>query len=199
MRTPDQIEVQRLQHLLESASKSKNAAAREFNEEQVASSAGRKEYFEKLALGSGAAIAAIVSFVGTHSGRLQPPWQLRCALISLVVALIAAMFRNFRYPYYLLAVRKKSWMVAMLEEQGCKRAYFLANPNTVDTNTGQLIDGAKWAQESEESSAKTRDAIEETGRAERRFFLQWNAAEYLCVFAIVVAMTALVLLVIKNF
>jgi len=199
MMMPDPIEVQRVAHLLESASKARSTAANAFNDEQVASAASRKEYFEKLALGSGAAIAAIVSFVGTHSGRLQPPWLLRCSLVSLVIALIAAMFRNFRYPYYMLAVRKKSWMEATLEEQKRKTEYLLANPTAVDIDTGKRIDGAQWAQEVEESNSKMQGAIDEVDRAANRYLWQWHSAEYVCVIAIVIAMISLVWIAIRNF
>ena len=75
MREPGDL--QRFEHLYTTAVDAKNAAAKEFNNEQVGAAASRKEYFEKLAFGSAAAIAAIVSFVGTHS-RLWSLSLLRC-------------------------------------------------------------------------------------------------------------------------
>src|SRR5690242_19846475 len=53
----------------------------------------RVAYFEKIAVGAGAAVTLLVTFVGSHSPRLQPKWLFRAALISLVLAMIAAMFR----------------------------------------------------------------------------------------------------------
>jgi hypothetical protein len=54
----------------------------------------KTQYFEKIALASAGTIALVVSFVGSHAGRLQPPWLLRSALIVLVLAMITAMYRN---------------------------------------------------------------------------------------------------------
>jgi hypothetical protein len=74
---------------------------------QIDSGAEKAQYFEKLAIGSGAAIAAMVSFLGGHTGRLQPAWIPRCSLVSLVIAMFAALYRNFRYPFYVTAVRTR--------------------------------------------------------------------------------------------
>lgn len=43
MRIQDPVEVQRVAHLLESAAKAKATAAKEFNDEQVASAASRRD------------------------------------------------------------------------------------------------------------------------------------------------------------
>src|SRR6266481_3639165 len=81
----------------------------------------RTQYFEKLAIGSGATIAAIVSFLGVHAGKLHPVWIMQCSLISLVVAIVAALYRNFRYPHYILAVTNVSWINAKLYQQQRKK------------------------------------------------------------------------------
>lgn len=199
MKIVDPLESQRIGHLLESASKAKCSAAKDLNDEQVNSAAGRKEYFEKLALGSGAAIAAIVSFVGTHSGRLQPPWLLRCSLVSLVVGVIAALYRNFRHPVYILEARRKLWLEASLTEQQCKREYFLVNPNTIDMHTGQRIDGVQWAQDAEASDVKAKELIDKLGIRVERLIREWQGAENVCLIAIGIAMVSLVWLAIINF
>jgi len=58
----------------------------------------RTQFFEKLAIGAGATIAALVSFLGANNKRvLHPEWILRCALVALVVAMFGAMLRNYIY------------------------------------------------------------------------------------------------------
>ncbi|MHB1795511.1 MAG: hypothetical protein ACYCPO_11135 [Acidobacteriaceae bacterium] len=198
MNIANHLEIERLRLLLESASKEVSDAAHKLNDEQVDSAVSRKEYFEKLAIGAGAAIAAIVSFIGTHSGRLQPAWLLRCSLVSLVIALIAALYRNFRYPNYKLEVRKRIWMEALLKEQQCKKDFFSVNRGMIDIHTGQPISG-QWAQECEESDSRTKDAIDASSKRENRLLQEWHWAEYACVITIGIAMIALVWLAIRNF
>lgn len=62
------------------------------------------QYFEKIALGSGATIAAIVSFMGTKSSSVHTPRLVRWALLMLFLALFTAMLRNWVFPFYTLRV-----------------------------------------------------------------------------------------------
>lgn len=139
------IDVERLNRLVEHAGKTVDAAAKELNEAQVDSAVGRKEYFERLTFGAGAAIAAIVSFLGTHGGKLQPAWIMRCSLISLVISMVAALYRNLRYPNCVLEVRRRIWLEARLDEQQHRKELFKAQPS-VDVHTGKAIDGIHGAE-----------------------------------------------------
>jgi hypothetical protein len=113
----DYVEVERLRRLLQSADQSVRDAEADYSETQLDLAKGKTQYFEKLAIGSGAAIAAIVSFLGVHAGKLQPVRIMQCSIISLV----AALYRNFRYPYYVLAVKNLSWIHAKRYQQQCKK------------------------------------------------------------------------------
>jgi hypothetical protein len=62
------------------------------------------QYFEKIALGSGATIAAIVSFMGANSSSVHTPRLVRWALLMLFLALFTAMLRNWVFPFYTLRV-----------------------------------------------------------------------------------------------
>ncbi len=79
-------------------------ATRQQAEKQAELAKERTQYFEKIALGSGATIAAVVSFIGSQKSTLQPAWLFRSALIALVVTMVAAMYRNYKYPYYVMNV-----------------------------------------------------------------------------------------------
>jgi hypothetical protein len=86
----------------------------------------KTQYFEKLALASGGTIALLVSFVGAHSGRLQPAWLLRSALVMLVLAMIAAMYRNWKYPFYVPAIYARQEFAAMRKREQCRLDYVVA-------------------------------------------------------------------------
>jgi hypothetical protein len=135
---PTPIEQQRLVSRLESAGKH----ATDMNQRCVQISAGiaqeKTQYFEKIALAAGGTIALVVSFVGSHAGRLQPPWLLRSALIVLVLAMIAAMYRNWEYPFYMLAVYARQDYDAKRERERCRRDYIVAFP-AVAMEDGKLI------------------------------------------------------------
>jgi cell division protein FtsL len=98
-----EMERNRIQSQLDSAQKH----AREMNRNAVAGSIEigkeKTQYFEKIALGSAATVALVVSYVGSHSAKLQPGWLLRAALATLLLAMICAMYRNWKYPLYMFA------------------------------------------------------------------------------------------------
>jgi hypothetical protein len=106
----------------------------------------KTQYFEKIALGSAGTIALVVSFVGTHAGRLQPPWLLRSALITLVLAMIAAMYRNLKYPYYLTASYSKQNYIAMRDRERCRLEY-LVKVQPPSLPDGKAIDVEKAREE----------------------------------------------------
>lgn len=74
MDIPPKAQQEMLIRELESARKH----AKNMNERAVQGSLDigkeKTQFFEKIALASGGTIALVVSFVGAHAGRLQPPW-----------------------------------------------------------------------------------------------------------------------------
>jgi len=103
MNISTEMERKRLLALIDSAGKH----ARIVNQRAVEGSREigkeKTQYFEKIALASAGTIALVVSFVGSHTEKLHPSWLLRSALLVLLLAMIAAMYRNWKYPYYLIA------------------------------------------------------------------------------------------------
>jgi hypothetical protein len=67
------FESARLKTLHDAANANLNEALKTANQTQIDIAKERTQFFEKLAIGSGATIAAMVSFFGAHSQRLQPP------------------------------------------------------------------------------------------------------------------------------
>lgn len=193
------IDLARLQHLLKSAQENVRDAEKQSSETQLDLSKERTQFFEKLAIGCGATIAAIVSFVGTHAGKLHPVWIFRCALISLAIGLVSAMYRNFRYPYYVLAARHRILTEAMQYQQRCKNDLFQVDRNAIGIQTGKPIDLRQWTVDFSQSDAGLVELIKEQKQREQGIYSQVQRAEQLCLMFIGVAMIALVWLALCNF
>ena len=97
-----EAERKRLQALFDSAEKHAMVVNQRAVEGSLDIGKEKTQYFEKIALACGGAIALVVSFVGSHAGKLQPGWLLRAALAALLLAMIAAMYRNWKFPFYML-------------------------------------------------------------------------------------------------
>ncbi len=188
----------RLRHL-QLADQSLNEAIKSLNQTQLDGAKERTQYFEKLAIGAGAAIAAIVSFLGAHAGRLQPAWILRCSLIALVVALIFALYRNLRYPTYVLAVRNRLWIEASRCQQQRKNDVFQVDRSVVSWQSGEPIDLQEWTAEFRKSDAGLETLVEDQLKRENRLLKEFKCAEYVCLSSITIAMLSLVWLALRNF
>lgn len=139
----DPLESQRLKALFDRAASHYSTVVELRQTTSVKIIEERTQYFEKIALGSAATIAVIVSFVGSHSTSLRPPWLLRAALISLVLTMISAMYRNWRYPFYALSAHEKMVLKAMHEVNVAKRDYLTA-VGGYSLETGERIDPNEW-------------------------------------------------------
>ena len=196
---PDFVEIKRLEAVYRDASNTRSQAATKINELQVEIATQRASFFEKLTIGSGAAIAAIVSYLGSGSHHLYPHWAMRCSLVALVSAMIAGLYRDYRYPYYVLSVRKRVWLEAEREMQRSKNNYLLASPNPIDFDTGHPIDKIESNEEFKDSDAKLQVTIPEVTKDEERYLMEWTTAERVCLIAIGVAMICLVWIALETF
>lgn len=195
----DYVEVERLRRLMQSADQSVRDIDADNSKTKVELGKERTQYFEKLAIGSGATIAAIVSFLGVHPGKLQPVWILQCSLISLLVAMVAALYRNFRYPYYILAVNNVSWINAKLYQQQRKKECFQVEPNAISWQTGEPIDAESWIVEAEKAETEMKPIIKQRERQHKRLWREVKVSETVCLVAVSAAMISLVWLALRNF
>jgi hypothetical protein len=193
------LDIARLQHLLQSAQEHLRSAEKQVTDTVFDSAKERTQFFEKLAIGSGATIAALVSFLGVHATRMQPVWILRCALVSLVFALVTAMYRNFRYPYYALAATERVRIEAMQYQQRCKNDLFQVDRSAVAIQTGRPIDLKQWTDDFNKSDAGLVTLIKEKKKREERLLAEVGWVERVCLVSICVAMIALVWLALRNF
>lgn len=195
----DYEDAERLRLLLQHADRGLEEAVESLNQAQLDIAKERTQYFEKLTIGLGAAIAAIVSFLGAHAAKLQPVWILRSSLITLVLAMMAALYRNLRYPNYVLAVRNRLWIEASRYQQQCKNNVFQVERNMISWQSGRPIDLQVWTAGFKESDAGLESLVKERAERENRLLNEFKSAEYVCLFFICMAMISLVWLALCNF
>lgn len=195
----DPVELHRRRERLKSAGEWVKTTADDISQTQLAFSSERTQYFEKLAIGSGAALAALVSFLGVHAKDLNPPWLMRTALALLALSMVSALYRNFRYPYYVLAIKDLSWVHAKVQEQDCKKECFEIEPDAIAWQTGERIDGEKWIKEANAEKTRIGEAIEKKERRHKRLLREFTYAEAVCLTALSTAMISLVWLAMRNF
>jgi hypothetical protein len=166
---------------------------------QIEGAKGRVDFYDKLALGSGATIAALVSFLGTHSTKLQPTWILRSALVFLVLTMIASLFRNYRYPNYVLQIHKISWIRCSRYQQQCRVNCLKADPTAISIQTGEPVNLPKTMADFERSDAALHVILEDNERLGESLRKQWTYAQFVTVSFATFAMVFLVWLAIANF
>jgi hypothetical protein len=196
---PDPMEQKRLSSLFDSAVK----RAREVNARavQVSVDIGKEktQYFEKLALACAGTIALVVSFVGSHAGRLQPTYLLRSALVVLFLGMIAAMFRNWVFPYYVFAQARRSDETAKQEKEHYRRDYIVAVPSLVALEDGKPIDLDAFQRQFDEDDKVREQKIKKCQTQENRAFNILKPVEYSVLKLTAVGMGLLIALAWKNF
>jgi hypothetical protein len=195
---PPAQEQQRLQALFNDAGK----RASNMNKRAVQASLDigkeKTQYFEKIALACAGTIALVVSFVGSHPGHLQPAWLLRCALITLVVAMMMAMYRNWRFSFYVLACYARQDLAAKQNKERARRDYIVAIP-TVAMEDGKLVDVNQWLAEFARDDKLFDDRITECQEQEDSAFIMTKRAEYVALVLTVAGMLMLIALAWENF
>ena len=195
---PHVWERKRLEGLFESAEKH----ASDMNERAVQGSLEigkeRTQYFEKLALMSSATIALVVSFVGSHAGQLRPVWLLRSVLILLVLAMVAAIYRNWRFPFYVLAGYMKQELEAKQNKERRRRDLIVGVP-TFDMEDGTPIDVPAFLVEFAETDKTYDKRVKEVKKFADSAFSVVKNVERVALVLIVLAMVLLIALAWINF
>jgi len=111
----------------------------------------------------------------------------------------AALYRNLRYPNYLLAVHNKLWIQASRYQQQCKNDVFLSDRSVRSWQSGDPIDLQDWTQEFQKSDAGLETLVQERTKGENRLLREFKCAEYVCIVSICIAMVSLVWLALRNF
>jgi hypothetical protein len=195
----NQFEIQRLRSLYDEAAQDYSKKANQLNEYSIVAANDRVSFFEKVAIGAGACIAAIVSFLGAKTHPLEPRWVLRASLISLASALFAALLRNYLYPFYLFAARQVQFSKAYREREKRKALCVKAMPVNLNWDTGEQIDPKTFLIDWEQDDKQSASAIETFQKREARYFRGWKWSEVACLGAVVASSVWLVLLVWWNF
>ena len=191
-------DIQRLKQCWESAS----SLARQRNKEAADSGTEiareKTQYFEKLALGSGATIAALISFLGSHASRLQPRWLLRTALITLVCTMVLSLFRNWLYPFYVLNAKLTVEFEAKREEGRCKKELLQAVP-ALSLEDGLPIDMDEWLVQHQSDEDTLVKWISECHTTERRAWTWTIRSESAALILAITSMVLLIVLAWRNF
>jgi hypothetical protein len=159
----------------------------------------KTQFFEKIALASGGTVALVVSFIGAHKEHLQPPWLLRSALIALVLSMVSATYRNWRFPFYVIAVYGRQYLEAKREAMYRERDYVHGtNALTVDDagKSVTLDDFNKQLAEDEKTFDKK---IKECKQQEDTSFKVVQFIEHITLGLITAGMAMLVGLAWRNF
>jgi len=159
----------------------------------------KTQYFEKIALASAGTIALVVSFVGSHAGRLQPPWLLRSALVVLVLAMIAAMYRNWRFPFYMMGVYGRQYLEAKRQSRKRERDYVMEFPSLAREEDGTPMDISQFQTEFAEEAKLFETKIAECTKQEKSAFATVKFVEYLTLTLVITGMGLLIALAWKNF
>lgn len=195
---PPVQEQQRLETLFDDASKHASEVHRRAVQASLDNGKERTQYFEKIALACAGTIALVVSYVGSHAGHLQPAWLLRCALITLVLAMMAAMYRNWKFPFYVIASHVRQQIVAAQKKERARRDLIVAFP-MASMEDGKLIDVGQWLPEFENDDKLYDEKIAESKGLEDSSFILTKRAEYVAVVLTVASMVMLIALAWENF
>jgi len=182
----------RLDGLVTSERQHANAVNQKLHVASIDVAKEKTQFVEKIALGIGAVITAIVSFMGSHCGNLRPIWIVRAALVLLVLALFLALFRNWIYSFYTLVFHLRLDYEAKQRLEDAKANFIQCFP-AADRETGTKIDSKDFL-EQHKSNKKERDAaIAKLLKREDRIMF---AAKYSEIFALCFAATAIAGLVV---
>jgi len=158
----------------------------------------RVVYFEKIAVGAGAAVTLLVTFVGSHSSTFRPRWLFRSALESLVLAMITAMFRNLRYPHYLISVHEREAVKAIRGREETRLDYVVAvRPS--DMRTGEVVDAAKMKKDFGDVFKALDEKIEAFDKHQKSTWRYVRCGEVSTLVLVMAGMIALVALAWLNF
>jgi hypothetical protein len=198
MNLPDAVEQQRLKILFEDAIKNASAANQRAVQASLEIAKEKTQYFEKIALANAGTIALVVSFVGSHSGKLQPPWLLRSALVALFLAMVSAMFRNWTYPFYQYAVHARQNFAAKREKEQCRLAYARAVPS-VALESGERVDIVELEAGVERADNVLAGVIAKAQKHETCAFTTTKHVEWISLVLTVTGMVLLIALAWENF
>jgi len=123
---------------------------------------------------------------------------LHYTLLALVLAMFAALYRNWRYQNYLLMMAKTTWWESQREEQQ-RRNDFLQVAKVSGWQTGKRINLDEWNPKFQKLQADLEKELAKLRREEKHRLREFTVAGNVCLVAIGVAMMSLVVIAFMNF
>ncbi len=192
------VEEQRLQKLLDLATEKASDAGRQRAEKQAELAQARTQFFEKLALGYGAALAAVVSFLGAKHQEFHPSWLFRMTLLAMAVTMFLAVARNWVYPKYVSSVFAVFNLRAQMERELARAEFFKSVP-VLSLQTGKPAGTDSWMKNHNETQVVFRNKIEKFDRDEKRAWKTVRVLEHTCLVSACFAALCLTTLALINF
>jgi hypothetical protein len=185
---PRPIEQARREHLWKQAIEDANAAGKFLHESQISGARDMLGYFEKLAIFDGSAAALVITFIGSTQRRLAPAWGIKVGLVLLLLGLIGAMFRNWCYFRYVVAVRQADYFSAQAKEQSARADYYEIAPRPISLQDGKPLNKSEFKSGIADSNEAIGTKVASLKQMERRNWLinVWsgNLAQLLTVAAL---------------
>jgi hypothetical protein len=116
----------------------------------------------------------------------------------LFLTMVAAMYRNWKYPFYLMALYGRKYAEAMLERERSKRDLVVSAPS-IDADTGRLRDVQAYLTQFAQDETALNAKIAECQSQEKSAFTRTKCVEPVVLTLIVVGMGMLIVLAWMNF
>lgn len=163
-------DAERFRTLYNNSLDSYSQAATRFNERLEKTTGERTAFFEKLAIGAGATIAGIVSFLGSKAHMLEPRWALRTAFCALAGVIVTALARNYLYPYYLHQAVFVPLSDAQLKRDQHLQNYIETAANPVNLETGKPFNVPRMKESGEARRESLEKLKKNTEKLKLRYF-----------------------------
>ena len=124
---------------------------------------------------------------------------LRSALVVLVLSMVGAMYRNWRFPFYLFAVYGRQYMEAKQQKMYREREYVSAFPELGRNPDGTPVDLAGFNRQCAEDETAFITQIKKCKDQETSSFTTVKRVEYATLALIVAGMAMLIGLAWCNF
>lgn len=191
-------ERRRLNNLFQNAIRRASETENRLTQASVKIAKEKTQYFEKIAIANAATIALVVSFVGAHAGRLQPPCLLRSALVVIVLAMVAAMCRNLVNPCYVIADYTEQKLIAELDMEQ-RRLDFYSTGQEKALWTGGRVDIGKITAQVQETERIQGPKIEAASKRKTNLARLVSGIEWVALSLTLAGMVLLIALAWNNF
>jgi hypothetical protein len=159
----------------------------------------RTAQFERLGLFNAAAIAALVSFLGSHPMTFKLHILLQVCFVLLTFGMVSAFSRNWVYQSYLFKSEQGNRAKYLRAEQTARVEYGSYARNPMDITTGKAISIVEMKKSIEASNEEIGKLIREMEWDEKKYQKMWIVFGKATHLLTALALVALAVLAVINF